>query len=126
MQTVTFILGLFIGIMLGILCMISTEKLRTKGAALINSTGEVVGKWKMPDDIATIEPLKPSTIEIAASNGGYQLIQGLQTTKLKVDGQYLIPVSSGAPIEGITYRYDATDDVLIQEIGGHPFSYTRE
>jgi hypothetical protein len=126
MEVGTLIIGILIGIGIGILIMIAIQKLSGKNSQGSSTTLlSIVGKWKMPDDIASIEPLKPPFIEITNNSGGYQIIQAENRTKLEVDGSYYIPASSGAPLVGITFHYDSPTDTLIQEIGGHPFTYTR-
>lgn len=126
MEVDTLIFGILLGIGIGIFMMITIQKLSWKNPLKSKtSIPSITGKWKMPDDIASIEPLKPPFIEITNNSDGYQIIQAENRTKLQVDGNYYIPASSGAPVVGISFYYDSRSDTLIQEIGGHPFTYTR-
>lgn len=125
MEVNTFIAGIILGIFIAVIIMLIIKKLADKKKTADNYLLTVVGKWQMPADIANIEPLKPPFIEITNNSNGYQIIQGDQTTKLEINGAYYIPASSGAPMVGITFHYETETDTLVQEIGGHPFTYTR-
>ena len=87
--------------------------------------GTIVGFWKMPAEMSILEPLKSNVIEIRFVNGGYTVHQNGQTSKLKEEGQYFVPMSSSNENGVIRFRHDAMNDRLVQEYDTHPFYYTR-